>query len=318
MPKQMKIKKFTLLMLLLPYYCLAQQGIAISEDGSLPSPTAILEVKSSSKGFLLPRMSQSQIFAIPDPANGLLVFENGNQRLFQYREGQWRYFLNNYAWTKTIGRKWLINFTDSVGIGTAALSERLHVANGNFRLLNGDMKLDGGDIFVNGATGKFQFLTSGLNKAFLQLSSNDLRIGTNSENETGAVRLTSGGLTKVTVDNTGISLSSTSKLTRPETGDYHLAAYSYGTVALDGTITNGTGNFQVSKHYGTGATEYRITVEGLQAYSFDRSVILVTPSVPNVASFGSFKANSGYYVVQLWHKDSGAVEGEFKFVIFKN
>jgi len=34
------------------------QGVAINDDGSTPDNSAMLDVKSSSKGLLIPRMSQ--------------------------------------------------------------------------------------------------------------------------------------------------------------------------------------------------------------------------------------------------------------------
>jgi hypothetical protein len=51
------------------------QSVAINEDGSLPDPTAILDVKSYNKGILIPRMSTTDRLAIAAP-RGLLVFDS--------------------------------------------------------------------------------------------------------------------------------------------------------------------------------------------------------------------------------------------------
>ena len=42
----------------------SQQNVGINDDGSAPDPKAILDVKSSTKGFLLPRMKTAQSLAI--------------------------------------------------------------------------------------------------------------------------------------------------------------------------------------------------------------------------------------------------------------
>jgi hypothetical protein len=49
------------------------QSLAINTDGSIASSTAMLDVKSTTKGFLPPRMTQVQRDAIAAPAAGLIV-----------------------------------------------------------------------------------------------------------------------------------------------------------------------------------------------------------------------------------------------------
>jgi hypothetical protein len=50
------------------------QNIAVNSTGSLPDTSAILDISSTSKGVLLPRMTTAQINAITQPATGLMVF----------------------------------------------------------------------------------------------------------------------------------------------------------------------------------------------------------------------------------------------------
>jgi trimeric autotransporter adhesin len=54
--------------------CLGQ-NVAINEDGSLPNPKAILDVKSYNKGILIPRMSTADRLAMQVAPTGLLVFD---------------------------------------------------------------------------------------------------------------------------------------------------------------------------------------------------------------------------------------------------
>ena len=54
----------------------AQSGISISPTGVEADPSAMLDVVSTSKGVLIPRMVSTQRVGIASPAVGLLVFEN--------------------------------------------------------------------------------------------------------------------------------------------------------------------------------------------------------------------------------------------------
>jgi hypothetical protein len=71
-----KMKKFYIGILALLVFitpCIAQ-NLAINEDGSLPHPGAILDLNSTNKGVLIPRMSTADRLAIAAP-RGLLVFD---------------------------------------------------------------------------------------------------------------------------------------------------------------------------------------------------------------------------------------------------
>lgn len=57
------------------------QNVAINNEGTPPDPSAMLDVSSSLKGILVPRMSTAQIMAINNPANGLLVFDSAKKQL---------------------------------------------------------------------------------------------------------------------------------------------------------------------------------------------------------------------------------------------
>ncbi|UAY50640.1 beta strand repeat-containing protein [Ferruginibacter albus] len=50
------------------------QNFAINATGSLPDTSAMLDISSSNKGFLMPRLNTTQMNAIPLPATGLIIF----------------------------------------------------------------------------------------------------------------------------------------------------------------------------------------------------------------------------------------------------
>jgi hypothetical protein len=48
--------------------------VAVNTDGSQPASSAMLDVKSTTKGFLPPRMTHAEINSIIDPADGLIIY----------------------------------------------------------------------------------------------------------------------------------------------------------------------------------------------------------------------------------------------------
>jgi uncharacterized protein (TIGR02145 family) len=65
--------------------------VAVNKDGSAADPSALLDVKSTDAGFLVPRMTQAQIAVIPSPANGLMVYNTDDCMFYTYRDcsGNW-------------------------------------------------------------------------------------------------------------------------------------------------------------------------------------------------------------------------------------
>ena len=61
--------------------------VAVNTDGSAPDNSAMLEVKSTAKGVLFPRMTRSQISFILNPANGLVVFCTTNSKFYTFIAG---------------------------------------------------------------------------------------------------------------------------------------------------------------------------------------------------------------------------------------
>ncbi len=57
------------------------QNIAINSTGNLPDTSAMLDVSSTVKGFLAPRMTTAQQNAIPLPATGLIVYNTSTNTL---------------------------------------------------------------------------------------------------------------------------------------------------------------------------------------------------------------------------------------------
>ena len=71
-------KIFLLFFITLSFFSSFAQNVAINADGSLPNSSAILDVSSTTKGFLPPRMTLSQRNLINQPATGIIIYQTDN------------------------------------------------------------------------------------------------------------------------------------------------------------------------------------------------------------------------------------------------
>ena len=147
------------------------QGVAINNDNSSPDASAMLDVKSLTKGMLAPRMTQAQRNAIANPANGLVIYQTDINPGLYYNSGTpaipaWFIVGNNAG-------QWLNNGSDiyyalgNVGIGTTSPIEKLHV-DGYMHLSNTSSYpfIRFNNTFIGGNSG-LEFKENGVNKAWI-------------------------------------------------------------------------------------------------------------------------------------------------------
>jgi hypothetical protein len=96
------------------------QNTGISDVANTPNTSAVLDVYSTTKGLLVPRMTQVQRTAIASPASGLLVYQtDGTSGFYYYTGAVWVTIASG------IGSQWQTSATDlfynlgNVGIGTS-------------------------------------------------------------------------------------------------------------------------------------------------------------------------------------------------------
>ncbi|MFN0256804.1 hypothetical protein [Pedobacter ureilyticus] len=92
----MKFRILQLICLMAITYSVKAQNVAINTDGSSANTSAILDIKSTEKGLLIPRMTRAQRDAISSPATGLIFFQTDNTPGFYYNRGtaavpDWQY-----------------------------------------------------------------------------------------------------------------------------------------------------------------------------------------------------------------------------------
>jgi len=76
---------------------LAQGSVAINTDGSAPDASAILDIKSSTSGLLIPRMTTVQRTGISMPAAGLMVYDTDSNTFWCYAGAEWVEILSGYV-----------------------------------------------------------------------------------------------------------------------------------------------------------------------------------------------------------------------------
>ncbi|MBK6347418.1 MAG: hypothetical protein IPF68_16090 [Bacteroidales bacterium] len=317
------MKALTLFLLIsFPSVTIAQ--VAISTDGSLPDNSAMLHIKSTTKGLLIPSMTNTQRNAIVSPAEGLIIYNTTTNEINVRQNGAWMFLLTNDYWVGG-GSGWMFNIGDNIGINTAGPIERLDV-NGNIRTT--------GSVNIDNTSAILQFKSGGVNTGFVQLSGDNLRLGTNSGNTTGDVVFRMNGTDRIFVDELGrvglnesnpasrlhvngdanitgdISLSNNGEVQSSATGSYSLIPLCYGTVDTDGTILSGTPNFTVTK-LGTG--DIRIEVPG----SSNSTTVLVTCiTAQRIASASLAGPNNNIYIAVINALTGSVGDAAFSFVAY--
>lgn len=116
-----------------------QAQVAINTDGTAPDNSAMLDVKSTTRGLLAPRMTLAQRNAIVSPATGLMVYQTNGTPGYYFNSGTpavpvWSLIGSNAG-------QWLNNGTSiyynlgNVGVGTDTPLDKFHV-DGQFYLTN--------------------------------------------------------------------------------------------------------------------------------------------------------------------------------------
>lgn len=132
------------------------QNVAINEDGSQPNANAILDVKSQTKGVLLPRMTTVQRNLLPN-VQGMLVFDTEMNRFFFNTGTGWSEFSTGGGsgfWSAN-GTHIFNNNPGHVGIGTSNPSYIFTVHHPGYGIVHAD----GNHVFstlLGGTTGGIQ------------------------------------------------------------------------------------------------------------------------------------------------------------------
>jgi hypothetical protein len=149
-----------ILLVLLHSPVTAQNNVGIGT--TTPDPSAILDLTSSDKGFLVPRLTTIEMNSVPSPASGLLIYNTTVSGFYYYNGVAWLPFLapnNGWLLTGNAGtsaesnylgtsdgnalairtnatQRMIVLSTGEVGIGVSLPTSRLAVGDGNLTLTN--------------------------------------------------------------------------------------------------------------------------------------------------------------------------------------
>jgi hypothetical protein len=171
------MKKITTILFLFVFTTLGSINaqVAINTDGSAPDPNAMLDIKSSTKGLLLPRSSSGSISGIA-AKNGMMMYDTTYDRFRLRLQNVWRDVVDSRSWTRNLNATDQVVYTfDSVGIGTAAPATKLHIQGVNELLRLGN------------SNPQITFYQGGTETGTIYLDANDLKLATYASNNTGKV-----------------------------------------------------------------------------------------------------------------------------------
>ncbi len=72
------------------------QVIITTETNPVAKPNVVLEVKSSQKGLLIPRMTSAQRLAIDSPIQGLIVYDTDKKEIFIFSASNFSNIAENW------------------------------------------------------------------------------------------------------------------------------------------------------------------------------------------------------------------------------
>lgn len=180
------MKKIIVLLLLLTPFILFAQSVAINTDGTQADNTALLDIKSTTKGLLIPRMTSAERTAIPAPALGLTVFDINTISYWIYRGD-----LNN-GWVEMVHSQQ--NYWTPTGI---------HIYNNNLGNVGIGTNTPASKLTINGIDPVIGLMNNGIATGSIQANGFDMKIGTHPDNPVGDIIFQPKGIDRVWITENG-------------------------------------------------------------------------------------------------------------------
>ena len=296
---------------------------SVGINNATPDASAILDVKSTTKGLLIPRMLKAERDLIASPATGLLIYQTDNTAGYYYYNGaNWAALAGGGT-----GNYWTLNGNDiysantgNTGIGTSTPLAKLSVQTptGNYGIIHSDGTITLGTYIGNGegwlgtkSNHPLTFFANNSNELMTLLANGNFGIGTT----TPFAKLHVAGNIKIDGNNTmefgaGIPKEvSAGKIGYQTYGSFDaLDIVGAGTLGSNRKITfwnEGGAEFRGNVGVGTAATTYKMDIAdrirlrsgalgtaGLWLNSPDNSATIAFIGVADASTVGIYGNNS--------------------------
>jgi hypothetical protein len=124
------MKKIAILIIMVlgsTFYLWGQNTIVTDDDSYIGNSSAVLDVYSKSKGLLAPRLSTTERQAISTPANGLLVFDETDNKFYVYSNSEWNPLDAPSIWQENGDSIFVLDDGKRYGVGTTSPIAKLTV-----------------------------------------------------------------------------------------------------------------------------------------------------------------------------------------------
>ncbi|MEO7265451.1 MAG: hypothetical protein ABIW38_11080 [Ferruginibacter sp.] len=192
--------KKLLTILLVAISCEGIHAQSVGIGTTLPNTGAQLDISSTTKGLLIPRMTSAQRLAIASPiAPGLMVYETTTNSFWFYNGTAWVQQASGGVSPWTVSGNNIYNSNSAnVGIGLSSPTTKFHVL--------GDILLESGSVKINDVNPAVSLISGNLTKGYVKLlsSTGDMSIGTQTlYNPDGKLQLQTQSLTRMAIDPNG-------------------------------------------------------------------------------------------------------------------
>ncbi|MCB0790639.1 MAG: hypothetical protein H6595_01805 [Flavobacteriales bacterium] len=130
------------------------QGVAINTTGAAPNAAAMMDITSTNRGMLMPRVTYTQRNAIPLPATGLWVYQtdDGAGPPYNPKNASGLWYFNGTQWVRMTNDGWSQTGNSGTTPGTGANQNYLGTVAGSTDPLY--IRTNGTDrVFIDGTTG---------------------------------------------------------------------------------------------------------------------------------------------------------------------
>jgi len=265
------------------------QSVAINTDGSTADASAALDIKSTEKEMLIPRMTMAQKDAIASPANGLLIYQTDNTPGFYYYNGAgWasiQTVVNSWGTLGNAGTNPATNFLGTTD--NQPLSFKLNnIPTGKWDAVNSNYFIgNNSGLSITSGTGNIGIADEALRNNTIGINNTALGIRALKENSTGSFNIALGvdALFSNTVGHSNTALGFQT-LPLNTSGENNTAA---GRWAMG---SNTTGNFNAA--FGAGALSHNTTGVQHVAVGFEALHTNTTADNNTAVGFRSLFSNT--------------------------